>query len=217
MPASYQVKSESYTFAGHAITVRSLKDLQQFSDPSGTAEIAGISSALWPIFGNVWPSGLILAEIMGSYCVENIRILEIGCGLGIPSLITRQRGGDISACDIHPEAGVLMQRNSEINTLSAIPFFTCNWHDHHAEMGLFDLIIGSDLLYEAQHPAQLAAFIARHMHPHGQVIMIDPGRKLHGKFTRQMQNNGFIYSERRASAEQMALHKFSGKILSYAR
>jgi ETFB lysine methyltransferase len=217
MSTIYQVKSEPYTFAGLQLTVRSLKDLQQFSDPHGNAELAGISSALWPIFGNIWPSGLILAEIIGHEKLANLRILEIGCGLGIPSLMAQLRGADISACDLHPEAGVLMQHNTELNHLADIPFFTCNWDTAQLHMGCFDLIIGSDLLYEAQHPAQLAGFIQRHMASHGQVIMIDPGRKLHGKFTRHMQANGFIYSERRASDAQMALREFSGKILNYRR
>lgn len=217
MPVSYQVKSESYTFAGQHLTVRSLKDLQQFADPQGDAELAGISSALWPIFGNIWPSGLILAEIIGQEELGTLRILEIGCGLGIPSLMAQLRGADISACDMHPEAGVLMQRNTELNHLADIPFFTCDWDMPQLQMGSFDLIIGSDLLYEAQHPAQLAGFIQRHLAPHGRVIMIDPGRKLHGKFTRHMQANAFIYSECRASAEQMALREFSGKILTYRR
>lgn len=39
-----------------------LSDLQQYADPDGEAERAGISSAQWPLFGQLWPSGLRLAE-----------------------------------------------------------------------------------------------------------------------------------------------------------
>jgi len=47
---------------GHGYRIRALSDRQQFADPNGAAERAGISSALWSLFGQVWPSGRVLAR-----------------------------------------------------------------------------------------------------------------------------------------------------------
>src|SRR5690606_9671466 len=46
----------------------------------------GISSAQWGLFGQVWPVGTLLAEAMDTAEVEGKRILELGCGIGLPSL-----------------------------------------------------------------------------------------------------------------------------------
>ena len=62
-PLAY--KQESIAIAGAAdLLIRSLLDRQQFNDPGGEAEALGISSAAWPLFGLLWPSGLRLAETM---------------------------------------------------------------------------------------------------------------------------------------------------------
>ncbi|MBC7376005.1 MAG: SAM-dependent methyltransferase, partial [Burkholderiaceae bacterium] len=42
---------------GEPLQLRTLIDRQQFWDPDGEAERAGISSSTWPLFGVVWPSG----------------------------------------------------------------------------------------------------------------------------------------------------------------
>ena len=58
----YQTKQEWVEIAGAApLQMRSLLDQQQFSDPLGAAERLGISSAAWPMFGMLWPSGAHLA------------------------------------------------------------------------------------------------------------------------------------------------------------
>ena len=58
MPLGYEVKFETVRGNGADLRMRSLLDRQQFHDPAGEAEQAGISSALWPLFGLLWPSGL---------------------------------------------------------------------------------------------------------------------------------------------------------------
>ena len=58
----YETKQESIAVAGvDNLHIRSLLDRQQFADPLGLAERLGISSATWPLFGLLWPSGGQLA------------------------------------------------------------------------------------------------------------------------------------------------------------
>jgi hypothetical protein len=77
----YQVKFETVCIGNTSIRIRSLKDQLQFSDPDGSCERAGVSSATWPLFGLVWPSSIILAEVMNTHPIQGIRILELGWGL----------------------------------------------------------------------------------------------------------------------------------------
>jgi predicted nicotinamide N-methyase len=67
-----------------------LADRQQYADPLGLSDLAGISSASWSLFGQIWPVGQMLAEHMSGHGIAGKRILEIGCGLGLSSLVLQQ-------------------------------------------------------------------------------------------------------------------------------
>jgi len=213
----YQVKFETIVINGVDYTIRSLQDRQQFHDPEQAAENMGISSATWALFGNVWPSGLILADIMSTYKLDGLNVLEVGCGLGIASLIVNNRGAQHTASDYHPMAEGFLLENTRLNELPPMHFERCDWAETLPAMGLFDLIIGSDLLYEPDHPGLLSHFIDLHANNSVRVIIIDPGRRQQGKFTRQMEGLGFDASFARAEKEQSQCRDFSGKIHHYCR
>jgi predicted nicotinamide N-methyase len=78
------------------IHIRMLRDVLQFHDPEGIAEKLGISSAAWPLFGVIWPSGEVLARLMMDYQVEGKRVLEVGCGIALASLVLNYRAADIT-------------------------------------------------------------------------------------------------------------------------
>ena len=62
-PVGYFTKQENIAVAGVAdMVIRSLLDKQQFHDPLEAALRLGISSATWPLFGLLWPSGARMAE-----------------------------------------------------------------------------------------------------------------------------------------------------------
>ena len=109
-PLAY--KQESIAIAGAAdLLILSLLDRQQFNDPGGEAEALGISSAAWPLFGLLWPSGLRLAEAMALRpLLEGESILEIGCGLGLASLVSHRRGALVTASGLPPAGGQLSAR-----------------------------------------------------------------------------------------------------------
>lgn len=193
--SSFRVKYQTIEFGTTDIHVRSLRDSQEFSDDDDVAKDLGISSALWPIFGTVWESGKVLAELMHEYEIEGKRILEVGCGLGLSSLVLNERLADITATDIHPEAGAFLEKNVELNGGESIPFVRTGWADEQTKLGLFDLIIGSDLLYEQEHADLLSGFIDQHCAAKGEVIVVDPGRNHRAKFTKKMQALGFELNE----------------------
>ncbi len=182
----------TYEFPQFDIHVRTLRDTDQFSDDDGTAYRLGIGSAAWPIFGVIWDAGLTLAKIMASLDVAGLRVLEVGCGIGLPSLVLNHRGADISATDRHPEVASFLAHNAGLNGDTKIPFVRVGWTDPDRDlMPRFDLVIGSDLLYEQNHPAALAAFIDRHCREHSDVLIADPGRPNRARFAEHMRLFGF--------------------------
>ncbi|MGO1297035.1 MAG: class I SAM-dependent methyltransferase [Vibrio sp.] len=194
-----------------------LRNNQEFYDPQGVAEALGISSASWPIFGVVWPSSIVLAHFMYSYNTEKKRILEVGCGMALSSLMLNKRHSDITATDYHPESGHFLQRNRMLNEEDDIPYEQVDWANPSDHLGLFDVIIGSDLLYEDYHIELLANFINHHAKAHCEVILVDPGRGRKNKFKNKMLEFGFSYAQSQPDTSSYLTSKFKGYILTFTR
>jgi predicted nicotinamide N-methyase len=189
-----RVRYETIEFGDLDIHVRALRDLQECETKSDSMD----DSASWSVFGVVWDSARALAGMMVDYDVGERRVLEIGCGIGLSSLVLKSRGLDITATDRHHRAAEFLSHNTDINGFGPIPFARLDWDTVEDEptsrLGRFDLIIASDVLYERGHPESVTGFIARHAHPTCEVILVDPGRQNCGRYDRQMQDHGFSRS-----------------------
>ena len=194
-----------------------LRNRQEFHDPVGVAESLGISSAQWPIFGVVWPSSKVLAHYISDYNTGSKRILEIGCGMALASLLLNKQHADITATDYHPEAGIFLARNALLNEDEPISYKQVAWGDTEDDLGLFDLIIGSDLLYEEQHIALLANFIEDHSNQACEVVIVDPGRGRKNKLSARMIEFGYSSTEEKPSHTDYLSEEFKGRILKYFR
>ncbi len=228
----YQTKRERITIAGaEDLIICSLLDRLQFSDPLGEADRAGISSASWSIFGQLWPSGAHLAGRMASRVVRSSeRVLEIGCGLAMASLVAHRRGADVTASDCHPLAATFLKENLRLNDLSPMKYRHGRWSDPETPRardgtsepcmvrGQYDLIIGSDVLYERDASAALAVFIVRHAKAAAEVWIVDPNRGNRPAFNRQMVAEGFLMREERLdSPASLGAAAYKGRFLMYRR
>jgi len=214
--SNIRVKYKTIEFGDLDLHIRILRDNQQFDDPDNIAGKLGISSALWPLFGQIWPSGIILANLMSSYKISGKRILEVGCGIGLASLVLNNRMANITSTDYHPSVEGFLKFNTELNEDREIPYIRTDWSDKDDELGKFDLIIGSDLLYEPNHFKILSNFIDFHSKKTCEVIIIDPNRGYKNKFTKEMLSLGFKSDQIIAeNAENISGYK--GKVITYNR
>ncbi len=186
----------------------------------------GISSGAWPLFGLLWPSGAQLAARLAARPVRpGERILEIGCGLAVPSLVGHRRGADVTASDCHPLVPRFLTENLRLNGLAPMKYRHGHWsspqppgdHDGVAALdGEFDLIIGSDVLYDRDASAVLAGFIARHAAPGAEVWIVDPERGNRAVFNRHMLALGFVMHEERLDRPASAgSERYRGRLLFY--
>ena len=225
-PPGYLTKDESIAIPGVAnLSIRSLLDNQQFADPLGAAQDLGISSAMWPIFGLLWPSGAHLAARMVQRPVAaQERILEVGCGLGLTSLAAHRRGADITASDIHPLAELFLLENLRRNHLAPMKYRHGDWAPRMAHAstpahslskaarGGYDLIVGSDLLYDRDASSALAGFLAWHAAPLAEIWIVDPNRGNRPDFNRRMAARGF-----RRYEDSLTSAVYKGRMLTYLR
>ncbi len=81
----------------------------------------------------------------------------------------------------------------------------------------FDVITGSDLLYEREHAELLSEFIDEHARPHCEVILVDPGRGHHARFSKKMIDLGYSHSQSKPENVEYLTEPFRGQILRYNR
>ncbi|HEX5286887.1 MAG TPA: SAM-dependent methyltransferase [Polaromonas sp.] len=213
----YQLKFETVSGSGDDLQLRSLLDRQQFYDPLGEAEREGISSSAWPIFGLLWPSGRVLAHVMLTFELGGRRILELGCGLALASLVVHRRGGNITASDCHPLAADFLLENLKLNRLPAMKYQSGNWSRSNPILGRFDLIIGSDVLYDRGQPEVLSQFIDLHAQPNAEVLIVDPDRGNRVNFSRKMDSLGYSHTETPISTLPGDGGKYKGRLLKYVK
>ncbi|WDE09540.1 class I SAM-dependent methyltransferase [Thalassomonas haliotis] len=208
---------QTIEFGKTDIHLCTLRNKQEFHDPEGIAKALGISSAAWPVFGIVWPSSLVLAHHISNYDIGFKRVLEIGCGTALSSLLLNKRHVDITATDHHPEVEAFLTRNSALNGDALIPFERTGWGDSNDNLGRFDLIIGSDLLYEDEHIGLLSNFIREHSNPECEVIIVDPGRGRKNKLAKKLLELGYISTFSKPENTDYLDSDFKGYILNFVR
>lgn len=213
----YTTRILTIPVGGHDFRIRALSDLQQFADPTGRAQRAGIHSSLWSLFGQVWPAGRVLAETMHSFDVAGKRVLELGCGLGLASLVLAHRGADVVASDHHPLAESFLAYNAGLNDLPALHYRDLPWELPDTTLGRFDLIIGSDVLYERGHALQIARMMERHARPTAELLLTDPGRGNVGSFSRAMAAQGYTVDEAYGLFDDEGDAPGRGRLLRYTR
>lgn len=214
---SYQRKDETITVNKIDYLISSLKDRQQFYDHEQRAEALGISSATWPLFGVVWPASRVLADTVCLFELDGKRVLEIGCGLALTSIVLHQMGIDITASDYHPLAREFLDDNVLANALPPIKFQTGNWETANPLLGEYDLIIGSDILYEPAHAENVSQFIDIHSSTDVEVIIVDPNRGNRSKFTKEMIALGYTHHFDRFDVEGQGDTRCKGRVLHFQR
>ncbi len=96
-----------------------------------------------PYWAELWPAARALAAALPD--VRGLRVVELGCGLGVPSLVAAARGAEVTATDWAADAIDLLRENAERNGL-ALRAEVRDWREPWAER--FDLALAADVLYE---------------------------------------------------------------------
>jgi len=213
----YQVRKLDVKVGAFKGQIRALSDRMQFHDPDGAAEQAGICDASWSMFGQLWPASQVLAEAVKYIDLKGRRVLELGCGLGLPSLVLQYRGADITASDHHPLSEEFLNYNATLNNLPIIPYLDLPWSEVGPERERFDLIIGSDLLYEPNHAELLAGIVEQLAKPTAKVLISCPGRGYRNRFSRHLADLGFELTEHRVPFSVGEKPPYKGRLLVYQR
>ena len=131
-----------------------------------------------PYWAELWPSGAALARRVSGRALRGSRVLELGCGLGLPSLAAAGAGGRVTATDWAPAAIDLLLQNAARNG-THLEVLRVAWDESGAlvERAPWDLVLAADVLYERRNVPLLLDLLPRLVAPgRGEVWLADPGR-----------------------------------------
>ncbi len=133
-----------------------------------------------PYWAELWPSALALARAVGVRALHGARTLELGCGLGLPSLAAAAAGGRVLATDWAPDAIAMTERNAARNGLS-VETLCVSWTapDPLLDRAPWNLVLASDVLYEERNGEARLPLLPR---LGGEIWLADPGRPAAGPF-----------------------------------
>lgn len=128
-----------------------------------------------PYWAELWPSGVALARVAAELELGGKRVLELGAGLGLPSLAAALRGADVLATDWADDAVTLLQENAARNGI-VLRAERVRWDEpgRLLEGSPWDLVLGADLLYEERNASLLLGLLPRL--GARDVLLAEPGR-----------------------------------------
>jgi predicted nicotinamide N-methyase len=155
--------------------------------PREAAELPDAGAVEWapiaPYWAVLWRSGVALARELGELEPRGLRVVELGCGLAVPSIAAARAGADVLATDACGEALALAARNARANG-ARLETAAVDWAKPEALVarGPFDMVLAADVLYERASVAPLLSLLPR---LGGEVWLADPDRPAAGAFLEQ--------------------------------
>jgi predicted nicotinamide N-methyase len=146
--------------------------------PREAVEVPDVGPVEWalvaPYWMVFWRSGIGLARELDGIPLRGRRAVELGCGLGVPSIAAARAGADVLATDASTDALALLDRNAEANGVR-IETARVDWTepDELLERPAFEIVLAADVLYERAKGATLLSLLPR-LAP--EAWLADPGR-----------------------------------------
>jgi predicted nicotinamide N-methyase len=158
-----------------------------------------------PYWAELWASGVALARAVADSDLQGARVLELGAGLGLPSLAAALRGADVLATDWAEDAVELLRVNAQRNRIE-LRTERVRWDEPAVLLAgaPWDSVLGADLLYELRNADQLLALLPL---LGADVLLADPGRPFVRGFLERAGDQWEIETTPDPGASRVELHR----------
>ena len=162
-----------------------------------------------PYWAELWSSAVALAHDISLRALRGKHTLELGCGLGLPSIAAARSGGRVLATDWSPDAVEATAANAERNDVE-VETLRCSWAEPEAIVARapWQLVLAADVLYERRNVELLLELLPRLVDETGLVLIADPGRVPGEAFIRDAERQGWIIrSVASPRARRVVIHR----------
>jgi len=149
-----------------------------------------------PYWADVWPSSLILAGKLLELKGRGKTALELGCGVGLSTLAATKAGYDVLSTDYYEDALDVTRANVFRNLGKQARTRLVDWRHLPDDLGQFNLVFASDVLYEKEYAQLLPVILDRVLAPNGIALIADPGRVAAPIFVEACLQHGLVIRQK---------------------
>jgi predicted nicotinamide N-methyase len=145
---------------------------------------------------HLWPGASAVArQVAGAPEIgPRTRVLELGCGLGVPALVAARRGAAVVASDWQRAPLTFVRRSAAANACT-VPVVQMDW-SAPALRARFDLCVGADVAYDAATEAGLVAALDALVAPGGAAWLADSVNTARDSLAARLAAAGFAVAVR---------------------
>ena len=143
-----------------------------------------------PYWAEIWPSARVLAAHVARLNGVGRSLLELGCGAGLVATAATLAGFRVCATDYYEDALLFAELNVRTHTGRTLETRLVDWRRLPTNLGRYDYVIGSDVLYERSYGALVARAIDVTLAQGGEAVIADPGRVSADEFIRDAAKRG---------------------------
>jgi predicted nicotinamide N-methyase len=145
-----------------------------------------------PYWAELWPSALALARQLSERDLAGTRAIELGCGVGLPTVVALARGATVRATDHYEAALDFTAYNAGTNLVLEPDTALLDWRAPDIDgLGTFDLVVAADVLYERKNATALADLVPKLLAPGGEAVFANPRRDEAPIFLNALEELGF--------------------------
>jgi len=155
-----------------------------------------------PYWAEFWPASVLLAEEVAAWGPAPgdgppPSVLDLGCGLGLISLVAARLGYCVTACDWDEHALCFVRENARLNQIPAPATARVDWRRSYPELRA-NRIVAAEVLYEERSLEPVARFIRDHLEPGGFGLVCDAYRPTADRFQTVARSLGLAVEQRHA-------------------
>lgn len=199
----YSVRTRQVTVGDLHLPILTVADPDQvlYEMERGIASSGAGDDPRWqPYWAEAWASAVVLGRWIVDRSLEGMRVLDLGCGVGMAGTVAAARGADVVMADAAPPS-LLFARWNSWPWRTRVSTQRLDWRNEKIAPPPFELILGADILYDRNDWPYLDVFWQSHIATGGEVRLVEPGRSISDGFAAEMCQRGWKVEE---SATELA-------------